>query len=69
MLRDSLYQVKRKEVRMGIILVAIFTLGVVNIFTLTYAVDALMLLLLVWGMGEVVCGAWFEDHKEHHKNH
>jgi hypothetical protein len=51
---------------MGIILVGIFILGVVNIFTLTYAVDALMLLLLVWGMGEVVCGALFEDHKEHH---
>ena len=66
MLSDLLYQVKRKEVRMGIILVSIFILGVVNIFTFTYGVDALMLLLLVWGMGEVVCGAWFEYHKEHH---
>jgi hypothetical protein len=69
MLRDLLYQVKRKEVRMGIILVSIFILGVVNIFTFTYGVDALMLLLLVWGMGEVISGALFEDHKEDHKNH
>lgn len=54
LLKDTVKQLKRREVRLGIILVSVFCLGIVDFFVFARIVDFIMMLMMAFGFLEVV---------------